>query len=159
MKEREYRLLEAISEDETATQAGLANQLGIAIGSVNWYIKRLISRGYLKATRMDRTRLRYNMTADGMAAFRRNATQYVKDSLKIYRQLREDAQHLIRDLQAQEIASVYVDGEDEHLDIFRLSCLESGFPVDEQPHTWVVRNRGGEYQLSRHQSRNGSKGS
>ena len=158
MKEREYRLLEAIAEDETATQAGLASQLGMAIGSVNWYIKRLIGRGYLKATRMDRTRLRYNMTADGLAAFRRNATQYMKDSLKVYRQLRDDAQHLILDLQAQEIPSVYVDGEDEQLDIFRLSCLESGFPVDEEPQTWVVRNRGGEYRLSRHEPQKASNG-
>jgi DNA-binding MarR family transcriptional regulator len=62
MKQHEYRLLEAIAEDETVTQASLAHSLEMAVGSVNWYIKRLISRGYLKATRMDRTRLRYNLT-------------------------------------------------------------------------------------------------
>src|SRR3970040_3190436 len=90
IKEREYRLLEAISKDEGVTQASLAAKLGMAVGSVNWYVKRLISRGYLKATRMDRTRLRYNLTSEGMAAFTHNATQYMKDSLQIYRDLRPE---------------------------------------------------------------------
>ncbi len=98
MKEREYKLLEAIAQDETVTQAGLAKGLGIAVGSVNWYIKRLISRGYLKATRMDRTRLRYNLTAEGMAAFTRNATQYMLDSLQIYRDLRADARRIVAEM-------------------------------------------------------------
>src|SRR3990172_8923703 len=95
MKEREYRLLEAISADESVTQAGLATHLGIAVGSVNWYIKRLIGRGYVKATRMDRTRLQYNLTAEGMSVLTRRATQYMKDSLTVYRDLREQARQLV----------------------------------------------------------------
>jgi DNA-binding MarR family transcriptional regulator len=149
MKQREYKLLEAIAEDENATQAGLAELLGMAVGSVNWYIKRLIGRGYLKATRMDRTRLRYNMTLDGIAAFRRNATQYVKDSLKVYHQLRRQAKNLIADLKARGIESVSIEGSDPVLDIFRLSCLELKYQLDEQPGKWSVRIVEGEYRLER----------
>lgn len=150
MKQREYRLLEAIAEDETITQAGLATSLGMAIGSVNWYLKRLISRGYIKATRMDRTRLRYNLTGEGMRAFQRNATQYVKDSLKVYHLLRQEAKDLIERLQARGIESVYIDGSDPELDIFRLSCLETGHPaLDEQPGTYIIRMRNGAYSLER----------
>ncbi|MBX3047235.1 MAG: winged helix-turn-helix domain-containing protein [Anaerolineales bacterium] len=150
MKQREYRLLEAIAEDETITQAGLASRLGMAIGSVNWYIKRLISRGYLKATRMDRTRLRYNLTGEGMRAFQRNATQYVKDSLKVYHGLREQAKDLIASMQAKGIESVYIDGSDPELDIFRLSCLETGgLALDEQPGKYIIRMRDGAYSLER----------
>jgi len=150
MKQREYRLLEAIAEDETITQAGLANRLDIAIGSVNWYLKRLISRGYIKATRMDRTRLRYNLTGEGMRAFQRNATQYVKDSLKVYHMLRQQAKALIEQLQSQGVESVYIDGNDPELDIFRLSCLEMGSPaLDEHPGKYIVRMRNGAYSLER----------
>lgn len=150
MKQREYRLLEAIAEDETITQAGLATSLGMAIGSVNWYLKRLISRGYIKATRMDRTRLRYNLTGEGMRAFQRNATQYVKDSLKVYHLLRQEAKDLIERLQARGIESVYIDGADPELDIFRLSCLETGNPkLDEQPGIYIIRMRNGAYSLER----------
>lgn len=149
MKQREYRLLEVIAEDETITQAGLASQLGMAIGSVNWYIKRLVSRGYLKVTRMDRTRLRYNLTSEGMKAFQRNATQYVKDSLKVYHQLRQQSKDLIADLQARGIESVYVDDDDPALDIFRLSCLERGYPLNQEPKLFSVRVVNGEYRVER----------
>lgn len=147
MKEREYKLLEAIAQDETVTQAGLASGLGIAVGSVNWYIKRLISRGYLKATRMDRTRLRYNLTPEGMAAFTRNATQYVKDSLQIYRDLRGEARALVGQMQRQDIARVRLDGDDEIMDILRLTCIEAGIEVSADSTGWVVKRNGGGYQL------------
>ncbi|MCW5875248.1 MAG: winged helix-turn-helix transcriptional regulator [Anaerolineales bacterium] len=146
MKQHEYRLLEAISEDDTVTQAGLATQLGIAVGSVNWYIKRLIGRGYLKATRMDRTRLRYNLTPEGMSVFRRNATQYMRDSLKVYHVLRERAKDLVAEIKASGIEEVSLIGEDPELDIFRLTCLEMGLtPNGKSDH--AVRYTAGEYSV------------
>ena len=148
MRDREYKLLEAISEDETVTQAGLANALGIAVGSVNWYIKRLISRGYLKATRMDRTRLRYNLTPEGMRAFTRNATQYMKDSLQVYKDLRLQAQEMVANLQGRDIEQIAIMGDDEIADILRLTCIEAGIGVSETS-DWFVANDGSEYRLKR----------
>lgn len=147
MKEREYKLLEAIAQNETATQAGLASGLGMAVGSVNWYIKRLIGRGYLKATRMDRTRLRYNLTAEGMSVLTRNATQYMRDSLKVYRDLRRDARELVAQMQRSAVQRVYLQGDDEMMDIMRLTCLEAGIQTTAQPEHWVVQRNGNAYQL------------
>lgn len=147
MKEREYKLLEAIAQDETVTQAGLASGLGIAVGSVNWYIKRLISRGYLKATRMDRTRLRYNLTPEGMKAFTRNATQYMRDSLQVYRNLRGDARAAVEEMQHKGVKRVYLDGDDEIMDILRLTCIEAGIELEEKKERWVVGRNGRSYQL------------
>ena len=50
-----------------ATQASLASQLGVAVGTVNWHIKRLIEKGYVKARRVDRRKLRYLITPEGLA--------------------------------------------------------------------------------------------
>lgn len=147
MKEREYRLLEAISADESVTQAGLATHLGIAVGSVNWYIKRLISRGYLKATRMDRTRLRYNLTGEGMTAFTRNAVQYMRDSLQIYKALRQEAQQMAAEIVGKGIKEIYLDGNDEVIDILRLTCIEAGIGMQEKPGRWSVKRNGRGYEL------------
>jgi predicted transcriptional regulator len=148
MRDREYKLLEAISEDETVTQAGLAKRLDIAVGSVNWYIKRLISRGYLKATRMDRTRLRYNLTAEGMGAFTRNATQYMRDSLFVYRDLRLRAQAMVEKLEGKGIEPIAIIGEDEIADILRLTCIEAGIEIEAEAAWWVV-NDGSDYVLKK----------
>lgn len=147
MKDREYQVLDAISKDSTVTQANLATSLEMAVGSVNWYIKRLISRGYLKASRMDRTRLQYNLTPEGMAALTKRATQYMILSLQVYRQLRESAKILISELHNDEIHQVFLNGKDEFMDIFRLSCIEAGIKVESTPTKWVVKNEGYNYFL------------
>lgn len=148
MKQNEYRLLEAISRDDTATQSALATQLGIAVGSVNWYIKRLIGRGYLKVTRMDRTRLRYNLTPEGMSAFKRNATQYMRDSLDVYHLLRQRSKQTIAEVKDKGISQVAILGFEPELDIFRLTCLEQGVMSDGAA-SWQVRYSEGEYVLAR----------
>jgi DNA-binding MarR family transcriptional regulator len=147
LKEREYQLLDAISKDETVTQANLASSLEMAVGSVNWYIKRLISRGYLKATRMDRTRLKYNLTPEGMAALTQRATQYMISSLQVYRELRESAKSLIIELREKNINRVFVAGNPELNDIFRLSCIEAGIELEDSPTEWVINNIGPRYIL------------
>lgn len=152
MKDREIKLLEAISEDELATQATLSSRLGIAVGSVNWYIKRLINRGYLKVTRMDRTRLRYNMTSEGLAVLRQRAGQYIKDSLKVYQKLRVEAKKIITELYEQGISSVYCAEEDEAMDIFRLSCIEAGIQIEGKPSEWEITHTNKGYRLLHHSS-------
>lgn len=147
MKDREYQVLDAISKDSTVTQANLANSLEMAVGSVNWYIKRLINRGYLKASRMDRTRLQYNLTPEGFAALTKRATQYMISSLQVYRQLRESAKSLINVLQENKINQVYLQGKDEFMDIFRLSCIEAGIMLETTATSWVVKNIGAKYIL------------
>jgi predicted transcriptional regulator len=45
---RELILLEQIERDPDITQASMATQLGVAVGTVNWHVKRLIAKGYVK---------------------------------------------------------------------------------------------------------------
>lgn len=133
MKEREFLILQEISQNEKVTQAKLASSLGIAIGSVNWYIKRLINRGYLKATKMDRTRLKYNLTPQGMKIFTKRASQYMKDSLLVYKDLRLMAKEIVKSLKDQQLTSIYVgdSNKQSEIDILYLSCLEAGIIIDD----------------------------
>ena len=48
---REIHLLDQIERDPNVTQASLATQLGVAVGTVNWHLKRLIAKGYVKIKR------------------------------------------------------------------------------------------------------------
>ena len=65
--ERELQILEYLERNPDTTQADLATRLGVAVGSVNWYLKRLINRGYVKVRQMQRRRLRYLVTPQGLA--------------------------------------------------------------------------------------------
>jgi DNA-binding MarR family transcriptional regulator len=147
IKQHEYDLLNEIGQDSLVTQANLSDRLGIAVGSVNWYIKRLISRGWVKVSHLDRTRLKYDLTPEGVSVLTQRALQYMKNSLSIYRELRKEARNLVLELKNEGIEGVYLEGEDERMDIMRLTCIENGLSVEETPGDILIRADGQNFQI------------
>ncbi|MCI0773728.1 MAG: winged helix-turn-helix transcriptional regulator, partial [Chloroflexi bacterium] len=74
--ERERILLEEIERDPDTTQATLARKLGVAVGTVNWHVKRLIAKGYVKVKRAERRKLRYIITPEGISLRARLTVAY-----------------------------------------------------------------------------------
>lgn len=148
IKQQEYELLGEIAQDSMVTQANLSKRLGMAVGSVNWYIKRLIKRGYVKVSHLDRTRLQYDLTPEGMSVFTERAVQYAKDSLQIYKSFRQQAKLIVSELKEKGISQVYVDGSnDEIMDILRLTCIEAGILLCDEPCGVVLKAAGKKYQI------------
>lgn len=147
IKQHEYELLNEIAQDSLVTQSSLSDQLGIAVGSVNWYIKRLIQRGWIKVSRLDRTRLKYDLTPEGMRVFTQRAMLYARDSLKVYGGLRQKAKSLVTQLQKKGIQDVYLVDEknDEIMDILRLTCIEAGVRLSMEPNGVTIRTDGRDY--------------
>lgn len=125
----ERRLLEALEENPDTTQATLAAQLGVAVGSVNWVLKRLVRKGYVKVTRLQRRKLKYFVTPQGLAVKAHLTSEYLRASLRIYRHLREEARQVLDDLKRSGYSTVHLNGEGEAAEIFRLTCLEQGVKV------------------------------
>lgn len=151
IKQHEYDLLNEIGQDPLVTQANLSKRLGIAVGSVNWYVKRLIHRGWVKVSHLDRTRLKYDLTSKGMRVFTQRALLYARDSLKVYSDFRNKAKAVVAELQQEGIQQVYLEGgnNEEMLDILRLTCIEAGVQLSETPdHGAVIRVEGQGYQIN-----------
>jgi DNA-binding MarR family transcriptional regulator len=147
IKNHEYSLLNEIAQDSLVTQASLSSRLGIAVGSVNWYIKRLIHRGWIKVSHLDRTRLKYDLTPEGMTVFTQRALFYARDSLKVYGSFRQKAKSFVSELKQQGIDQAYIDGEDELIDILRLTCIESGIQLLDTPNGVVLKVVGQDYKM------------
>jgi len=128
---RELKVLEALQQQPELRQVDLANRLGLAAGTANWLIKRLVSRGYVKAKRVGQWRWRYLLTPQGFAAKARLAEQYLRDSMQIYRETRHKAQRLINQLRDEGCNQVYLDGDPRNdlVDVCRLTCLEQGIKI------------------------------
>jgi DNA-binding MarR family transcriptional regulator len=127
--EHELRILEEIERNPETTQASLAAQLGVAVGSVNWYIKRLINKGYVKVTHLQRRRLRYFLTSSGLALKVRLTHNYLDVSLRVYRELRQAARQVLSEVRRAGYAAVCVEGDDDTAEILRLTCLEQNIQI------------------------------
>ncbi len=51
--------------------------------------------------------------------------QYLKRSLTVYNELRQKARTIVTDLRSQGVTHVCLEGDDEVMDILRLTCIEA----------------------------------
>jgi DNA-binding MarR family transcriptional regulator len=130
---RELTLLEHVERDPDVNQATLADQLGVAVGTVNWHLKRLIAKGYVKVQRAERKKLRYIITPEGIALRARLTIDFIERSFDLYRKTRERVKEHLDAVRAAGLNKVRIVGEGDVADICRLSCLEQGFLVVQDP--------------------------
>ena len=134
---REIHLLDQIERDPDVTQASLATQLGVAVGTVNWHLKRLIAKGYVKIKRAERRKLRYIITPEGIALRARLTVDYVEQSLLLYRRMRARVRKLLVEAKQAGCSQIWLDAGEKNngadiVDICRLTCLEQGIRVEEK---------------------------
>lgn len=130
---RELVLLEQIEDDPDVTQASLAAQLGVAVGTVNWHLKRLIAKGYVKVKRAQRKKLRYIITPEGITFRARLAVNYIDQSMRLYRRVRLRVRELLADVKRMGFTSIRIQGDGDIADICRLTCIEQGVSVGNHP--------------------------
>jgi DNA-binding MarR family transcriptional regulator len=144
-------LLEHIEIDPDISQASLAQQLGVAVGTVNWHLKRLVSKGYVKVKRAQRKKLRYIITPEGISLRARLTIEYVERSMNLYRITRKRIVGLICELREAGYDSVHISGSssgpDDLVDICRLTCLEQNISLVDDPIIPILRIKGKNIEL------------
>ena len=139
---REMILLEQIEHDPDVTQANLAAQLGVAVGTVNWHLKRLVAKGYVKVKRAQRRKLRYIITPEGIAFRARLTMNYIDQSMRLYRRVRQRVRDLLVEVRQAGFSQVRLVGEGDIADICRLTCLEQGVDIADRPGIPAIEVRG-----------------
>ena len=130
---RELILLETIEQNPDVTQVTLADKLDVAVGTVNWHIKRLVEKGFIKLKRAERKKLRYIITPEGLAFRAQLTVNYVENSMNLFRRTRRKTLELLADIRAEGYESIRILGNGDLVDVIRLTCLEQGVGVDGDP--------------------------
>jgi len=126
---RDLDILEKIELDPDATQASLASQLGVAVGTVNWHLKRLVAKGYVKVRRVERRKLRYIITPEGLALRAHLTIDYIQTSFRLYRLVRGRVLNVLDEVRKLGFSQVRLDGNGDVADVCRLTCLEQGVAI------------------------------
>lgn len=130
-QERNLEILTAIGEGEHLTQRGLAQRLGVALGLTNLYLKRLAKRGYIKIVEfprkpLARKRLRYLLTAKGIAEKTHLTYEYMGRSLHLYRRARETLREALSHLPRNGMKRIALYGTGEAAELAYLTLKEFG---------------------------------
>jgi DNA-binding MarR family transcriptional regulator len=126
---RELALLESIELDPDVTQANLASQLGVAVGTINWHIKRMIEKGYVKIKRAERKKLRYIITPEGIAMRARLTVDFIEQQFNLYRRTRQRVKEQLALVQQAGYHSVRLVGDGDVMDVCKLTCIEQDIAI------------------------------
>jgi DNA-binding MarR family transcriptional regulator len=130
-QDRDLVILEHIQKNPDATQATLATQLGVAVGTINWHIKRLIAKGYVKVRRAERRKLLYIITPEGLALRAHLTLDYIQNSFRLYRLVRQRVNDQLAEIRRAGYQCIRLEGDGDVAEICRLTCLEQGMGVVE----------------------------
>jgi DNA-binding MarR family transcriptional regulator len=128
---RRLEILTAIDEGRPLSQRALAERLGIALGLVNLYLRRLSRKGYVKITEFPRKpaarkRLRYLLTPKGLAEKSRLTYEDVVDSLHLFRRTRQTLRGSLALLEGRGMKRVALYGPGEAAELAYLTLREFG---------------------------------
>ena len=130
---RELRLLEVLEEEPKIKQVELAARIGVAVGTVNWLLKRMATKGYVKVKRIGQWRWHYLLTSQGVSAKATLTKAYIQRSMQLYRETRERAQEILGEVQEAGYDRVQLIGDvgNDLVDVCRLTCLDLGIKTIE----------------------------
>ena len=145
---RELIILDRIVQDPDVNQSTLAAQLGVAVGTVNWHIKRFIEKGYVKAKRAQRKKLRYIITPEGLALRARLTVDYVENSMHLYRRTRQRVLAALKEVRSAGFNSVRIVGDGDLAEVIRLTCMEQGVMIHNDPRLPALEIQGWKVRLN-----------
>ena len=122
-------VLTSIERDSTINQRKLANELGIALGLANAYLRRCVRKGLIKMSQVPLNRYAYYLTPQGFAEKSRLTAEYLAVSLDFFRRSRGDCVALLRQCEALGWRKVALYGAGDLAEIAVLSASETAVEV------------------------------
>ena len=96
MNESQFKTLRELSSEGAITQRELSRRLGLSLGSINYIIRALMEKGYIKAQRFKNSNNKlgyiYILTPEGMKQKLRQTHIFMKRKLEEYEQLKQEVE-------------------------------------------------------------------
>jgi EPS-associated MarR family transcriptional regulator len=96
MNESQFKTLRELSSESAITQRELSRRLGLSLGSINYIIRALMEKGYIKAQRFKNSNNKlgyiYILTPEGMKQKLRQTHIFMKRKLEEYEQLKQEVE-------------------------------------------------------------------
>ena len=117
-------VLSAIEEDDRATQRAISEELGIALGLTNAYLRKCVKKGYIKVRQVPANRYAYYLTPQGFAEKSRLTADYLSISFNFFRSSREQCAALFGTCEKRRWTRVALAGCGDLAEIFTLCRRE-----------------------------------
>ena len=123
-------LLTEIEGNPSFTQRGLASELGIALGLMNQYLKRCVTKGWVRACQISPRRISYFLTPEGFKEKSHMVKDYLARSMTFFRDARTQCEEAFESCRIHGWMYVALVGEGDLADIAKLVALKTNIHVE-----------------------------
>jgi len=116
-------------DDGAQSQRRIAEELGIALGLVNAYLKRCVKKGLVKVSEAPARRYAYYLTPQGFAEKSRLTVQYLSASFSFFRQARADCTQTFALAKERNFQTLVLSGKSDLAEIAILSAVDCGIVI------------------------------
>jgi DNA-binding MarR family transcriptional regulator len=116
-------VLNAVHENDKVTQRSLAQEVGVALGLANAFLKRCVKKGLVKVKQAPANRYLYYLTLKGFAEKGRLTAEYLNHSLNVFRRARAEYTQALATCQAEAWYRVALIGVSDLAEVAMLSAI------------------------------------
>jgi|SRR3989339_531075 len=117
ISEKEFAIIREISSSHLPDQRTIANRTGISLGLTNLIIKRLITKGYIKAKQLNRKKIQYMLTPKGFSEKAKKSYNFTLKTIALLRFVQEHIQKLLENEDKNGTREFIIQGSNELADI------------------------------------------
>jgi len=81
INEREFELINIIGDELNSSQRDLSRHMDLSLGATNMLIRRLVAKGYIRITQLNKRKVQYMLTPKGFAEKMRKSVKYTMKTL------------------------------------------------------------------------------
>jgi|SRR5262249_25325340 len=122
-------LLQSVERGGTTSQRTLADELGIALGLVNAYLKRCVKKGLVKVRQAPARRYAYYLTPHGFAEKSRLTVEFLSSSFGFFRQAKADCSAALRAAAERGLSRIALAGISDLAEIAMICAPECGVKI------------------------------
>ena len=101
-KQNKFQILKSLELDSHPTQRQLSNDLGVSLGKINYCLKSLIEKGFIKVNNFrnsnNKTQYSYLLTPKGIEEKAKLTLDFIRIKTQEYDTLKQEVKNMDRDL-------------------------------------------------------------
>lgn len=122
-------LLQVIEQKDDISQRHLAQEMGVALGLANSYLKRCVKKGWIKMTTAPANRYLYYVTPTGFAEKARLTASFFSTSLTLFRQSGNEYTKVFEQCMADGRTRVFLGGLSDLTEIAIMRALQTNIEL------------------------------
>lgn len=102
LDEREFELINIIGADLGSNQRDLSRQMDLSLGMTNMLIRRLVNKGFIRISQLNKRKVKYLLTPTGFTEKMRKSMKYTLKTISSIGLIKNRVKNLVTDLYHKE---------------------------------------------------------